>query len=41
MVPTIEDLRHWADALEGVEQVLAPHVERAEPRQRARRYLRG
>jgi SRSO17 transposase len=41
MFPTIEDLRLWADALEGVEQVLAPRFGRAEPRQRAMRYLRG
>jgi SRSO17 transposase len=41
MFPTVEDLHLWADALEGVEQVLAPHFERAEPRQRAMRYVRG
>jgi SRSO17 transposase len=41
MFPTVEDLRLWADALAGVEQVLAPQFERAEPRQRAMRYLRG
>jgi SRSO17 transposase len=41
MFPTVADLRLWADALEGVEQVLAPHFARAEPRQRAMRYLRG
>jgi SRSO17 transposase len=41
MFPTGEDLRLWADALEGVAHVLAPHFARAEPRQRAMRYLRG
>jgi SRSO17 transposase len=41
MFPTVADLRLWADALEGVEQVLAPHFERAEPRQRAMHYVRG
>jgi SRSO17 transposase len=41
MFPAGEDLRLWADAVEGVEQVLAPHFARAEPRQRAMRYLRG
>lgn len=41
MFPAVEDLREWADALEGVAHVLAPHFERAEPRQRAMRYLRG
>jgi SRSO17 transposase len=41
MFPAVEDLREWADALEGVAHVLAPRFERAEPRQRAMRYVRG
>lgn len=39
--PSIEDLRIWADRLEEVQNRLAPHFERAEPRQRAMAYLRG
>jgi SRSO17 transposase len=41
MFPSIEDLRNWADRLEEVQERLAPHFERAEPRQRAMAYLRG
>src|SRR5215469_12494981 len=41
MFPTIDELRSWADALEEVEQLLRPRFLRAEPRQRAMRYLRG
>src|SRR5258707_433410 len=39
--PSIEDLRHWADRLEEVQERLAPYFERAEPRQRAMAYIRG
>jgi SRSO17 transposase len=39
--PSIEDLRHWADRLEEVQERLAPYFERAEPRHRAMAYLRG
>ena len=39
--PSIEDLRHWADRLEEVQERLAPYFERAEPRQRAIAYMRG
>src|SRR5258707_14606842 len=39
--PSIEDLRHWADRLEEVQERLAPYFERAEPRRRAMAYLRG
>ncbi len=41
MFPPVEDVRLWANALEEVEHLLAPRFERAEPRQRAMRYLRG
>ncbi len=41
MVPSIEDLRRWADHLEEVQARLAPYFARVEPRQRALAYLRG
>ena len=41
MLPNSEELRTWADALQDIEQLLAPHFARAEPRHRAMRYLRG
>jgi len=41
MFPTIAELRSWADALEEVEHILSLRFVRAEPRQRAMRYLRG
>src|SRR6516164_11508820 len=39
--PSVEDLRSWADRLEEIQERLAPHFERSEPRQRAMAYLRG
>src|SRR3989440_2182805 len=41
VLPSIEDLRSWADRLEEVQDRLAPYFERAEPRQRAMAYIRG
>jgi SRSO17 transposase len=41
MFPTVDDLRTWANALEEIQSRLAPHFERAEPRQRALAYVRG
>src|SRR2546421_7393980 len=41
VLPSIEDLRSWADRLEEVQERLAPYFERAEPRQRAMAYIRG
>src|SRR2546421_8589372 len=41
VLPSIEDLRTWADRLEEVQDRLAPYFERAEPRQRAMAYIRG
>ena len=41
MFPTVEELHVWAAALDEVEDVLASPFERAEPRQRAMRYVRG
>ena len=41
VIPSIEELRHWADRLEEVQERLAPYFERAEPRQRAMAYIRG
>jgi hypothetical protein len=39
--PSIEELRHWADSLEEIQERLAPFYERAEPRQRVMAYIRG
>src|SRR5690242_10467342 len=41
MFPSVEELRELAQGLEEIQQRLAPHFERAEPRQRAMSYLRG
>src|SRR5215469_13513938 len=41
VLPSIEELRSWADHLEEVQERLAPYFERAEPRHRAMAYLRG
>src|SRR2546421_12963395 len=41
VLPSIEDLRSWADRLEEVQERLRPYFERAEPRQRAMAYIRG
>jgi SRSO17 transposase len=38
---TQTDVRGWADGLDGVVDRIAPRFGRAEPRQRARAYLRG
>jgi SRSO17 transposase len=39
--PTTDDVRHWADELDRVAERLAGRFARAEPRARARDYLRG
>ena len=41
MLPTIDDLRQWADGLEEIQDMLAPHCVRTEPRQRLIAYIRG
>src|SRR5215472_15064211 len=40
-IPSVEELRIWADRLEEVQERLAPYFERSEPRHRAMAYLRG
>ena len=40
-VPSVEDLRRWADHLEEVQARLASYFERTEPRHRAMAYIRG
>lgn len=41
MLPTIDDLRQWADGLEEIQDMVAPHCARAEPRQRLLAYIQG
>ena len=41
MFPSVEELRELAQGLEEIQQRLAPHFERAEPRAQAMSYIRG